>query len=156
MQFKGQWWVKIALIAAIMIVSSMAYADQVQQIRQLEMQRYEAMAQGKLALLDTMLDDNMIFTHANGHIDTKETFMNILKTKVLEYKSIETQDIQIRDYGTCGVVTGLSLLHIKVRNKDKHLRLRFTTVYVKQKDQWRVVAYQSTQAPALEQTTKAR
>jgi ketosteroid isomerase-like protein len=131
----------------MMLWTTSVYANNAEEIRALEMQRYQAMVQGEFALLDTMLSDDLVFTHANGQIDVKKAFMDRLKSGILEYKSIETRDVKVRFYGTCSIVTGISLLNIKVKDEDRELPLRFTTVYVKQENQWRVVAYQSTLLP---------
>jgi ketosteroid isomerase-like protein len=112
----------------------------------MENQRYQAMVQKDLKLLDSVLDDNLIFTHASGKIDSKESFIDSLNSGALVYKKIDIEDTEVRLYDSCGVVTGKSLLDIHVRGEDRKLQLRFTTVWVKDQGVWKVVAYQSTSA----------
>lgn len=113
----------------------------------LENQRYQAMVGADMELLDAMLDDGLIFTHASGKIDTKESFLNTISSGDLSYKTIIIDDAAVRNYDSCRVVTGKSLLDVNVRGEDRKLQLRFTTVWVEEESGWKVVAYQSTKAP---------
>jgi ketosteroid isomerase-like protein len=113
---------------------------------ELEKQRYQAMVNVDLELLDSMLDDDLIFTHASSKLDTKESFLESLKSGTLVYKAIDIGDVEIRMHDFAGVVTGESHLDIHVRGEDRKLQLRFTTVWLKKSDGWKVVAYQSTRA----------
>jgi len=113
----------------------------------LENQRYQAMVQADMELLDAMLDDGLIFTHASGKIDTKSSFLKNLGSGNLIYKTIAIDDAAVRIYDSCGVVTGKSKLEINVRGEDRMLQLRFTTVWIEEESGWKVVAYQSTHAP---------
>jgi hypothetical protein len=112
----------------------------------LEKQRYQAMVKIDLELLDSLLDHDLIFTHASAKLDTKESFMNSLKSGNLVYKSIDLEDVEVRMHESAGIVTGKSLLDIHVRGEDRKLQLRFTTVWLEKSDGWKVVAYQSTRA----------
>lgn len=121
--------------------------EEVNELSKLENQRYQAMVHTDLELLDSMLDDGLIFTHASGKIDTKETFIKSLRSGTLTYKTIDLEDVEVRMYSSCGIVTGTSLLDINVKGEDRRLQLRFTTVWFKDQAGWKVVAYQSTHLP---------
>jgi hypothetical protein len=105
------------------------------------------MVETDLELLDSLLDDDLIFTHASAKLDTKESFMESLKLGSLTYKAIDIEDVEVRMHGSCGIATGTSLLDLHVRGEDRKLRLRFTTVWVEKPAGWKVVAYQSTRLP---------
>lgn len=113
----------------------------------LEKQRYSAIVRADVKFLDTMLDDNLIFTHASGKIDTKESFTSSLKSGILTYNKIDIDDVEVRLYDSFGVVTGRSVLEINVRGEDRTLELLFMTVWMKDQNGWKVVAYQSTRRP---------
>ena len=46
----------------------------------LENSRYRAMVRVDIDRLDTLLDDDLIFTHASGKIDSKRTFLESLRS----------------------------------------------------------------------------
>lgn len=113
---------------------------------ELEKQRYRAMVETDMELLDSILDSDLIFTHASAKLDTKESFMSSLRSGSLNYKAIDLEDLEVRMHGGCGIITGNSFLDIHVRGEDRKLKLRFTTVWVETQGSWKVVAYQSTRA----------
>ena len=113
---------------------------------ELERQRYRAMVSTDMESLDSMLDDDLIFTHASSKLDTKESFMKSLRSGGLTYRAIDIEDVEVRMHGPCGIVTGKSLLDLQVQGEDRKLQLRFTTVWLEKSDGWKVVAYQSTRA----------
>ena len=135
---------------AIALVTTSGCASQMNKeidLLTLEQQRYSAIVNGDVETLDVMLNDDLIFTHASGKIDTKESFIRSLKAGTLTYNKIDTEDIEVRLFDSCGIVTGKSILDITVRGEDRKLKLLFTTVWVSDQHGWTVAAYQSTQSP---------
>ena len=116
-------------------------------VLELEEQRYQAMVEQNVETLDSMLDDDLIFTHASGKIDTKATFLESLGSGTLIYKAVEIDNVKVRVYGDCGVINGESRLDLHVRGEDRTLNMLFTTVWVRDSNGWKVVAYQSTRQP---------
>ena len=118
-----------------------------QEILQVENRRYEAMVQGDLTALDAVLSADLTYAHSSAVLDTKAQYMATLASGQLQYVSITPQEVQVRCYGSCGVVTGIALLHIQLHGQDRRFRIRYTSVYVKQQDCWQMVALQSTGLP---------
>ena len=114
----------------------------------LENERYQAMVRTDLRFLDSILDEDLIFTHASGKIDSKSSLIESLSKGTLIYNQIEIHHPRVRRYGACGVVTGESLLDITVQGENRKLQLQFTTVWIEDQGRWKVVAYQSTHIPA--------
>lgn len=113
----------------------------------LEKQRYSAIVRADVKSLDAILDDNLIFTHASGKIDTKESFITSLKSGNLTYNKIDVKDAEVRLYDSFGIITGRSALEISVEGEDRTLELLFMTVWMEDQRGWKVVAYQSTRRP---------
>lgn len=118
-----------------------------QEILHVENRRYEAMTQGDLAALDAVLSADLTYMHSGGSLDTKAQYMATLASGQLQFVSITPQEVQVRGYGACGVVTGIALLHIKRHGQDRRFRIRYTSVYIKQQDRWQMVAFQATGLP---------
>ena len=116
-------------------------------LAELESQRYEAMVKQNTDFLESTLSDNLIFTHASAKIDTKESFLDTLSAGSLVYKSIETEDVKVKKFQSFGIVTGTSRLQLEINGKNRRLQLRFTSVWMQENGQWKIVAYQSTHMP---------
>ncbi len=113
-------------------------------IRQLENRRFHAMIEADTAALDTILADDLTYTHTNGWVDTKEQFIGWLETGELNYESITTHSVLVRVYAATAVVTGQAAVEIKVNGQAKNLQIRFIDVYVEREGHWQMVAWQST------------
>ena len=118
-----------------------------QELLKVEHDRYRAMEKIDIAHLDKVMDDSLMFIHANGSIDKKKAFLDRLKAKGLRYNSVVTSDLSARVFGACGVVTGKSDLEITVGERKINPQLIFTSVYAKKGDNWVLVSYQSTNQP---------
>ena len=59
------------------------------------------------AALDRLLADDLTYTHSTAKVDTKATYLELLLSGRTRYQSLEPADVQIRIYGTTGVVTGI-------------------------------------------------
>ena len=116
-------------------------------IRQLESRRFQAMIEADTAALDTILADDLTYTHTSGWVDTKEQFIGWLESGELNYESISTDSVRVRVYAAVAVVTGQAAVKIKVNGQEKNLQIRFIDVYVKRNAHWQMVAWQSTRLP---------
>lgn len=118
-----------------------------QEIRQRETHRFDAVVRGDIAALDDILSDDLTYTHTTGVYETKAEFLAKLKSGQLKYEAFTPEDIQVRVYGATGVITGVTRVNVQVKGEPLRFRLRFTDVYVKQGDRWRMVAWQATRLP---------
>ena len=118
-----------------------------QELLKVEHDRYRAMERIDIAHLDKVMDDNLMFIHASGSIDSKKVFLDRLSTKIQQYNSVVTSDLKARVFGECGVVTGKSDLKITVGERKINPQLIFTSVYAKIGGSWVLVSYQSTLQP---------
>ena len=116
-------------------------------IRELETRRFQAMIEADTAALDTILAEDLTYTHTSGWVDTKEQFIGWLESGELNYQSISTDSVTVRVYAAATVVTGQAAVKIKVNGQAKNLHIRFIDVYVKRNAHWQMVAWQSTRLP---------
>ncbi|MGH9840595.1 MAG: nuclear transport factor 2 family protein [Blastocatellia bacterium] len=112
----------------------------------------DAIVKGEMETLDQLLADDYIITSSTSTLRDKQAEMADVKLPAgLSWVFIKTDDLRVRVYGQTAVVTG----HIRwrVRNKDREVddERRFTSVFVKQKGQWRIVAQQMTRPPQQNQ-----
>lgn len=117
------------------------------EIAGVEARRFRAMTEGDLAALQGMLGDELTYTHANGWTQTKSEFIEMIRSKQLQYVAIEPANIQVRSYGTAAVATGRAELTVRSEGKEESLQVRFIDVYVRRRGRWQMVAWQSTRLP---------
>lgn len=115
-----------------------------QQVREVERRRVQALTGNDMAALERLLADDLVYTHSNGLVDSKESFLASLRSGAAKYEAMEHEDVRVRTYGETAVLTGLTKVKVKSRGEDLSLTLRFTSVYAKQAGHWRMVTWQST------------
>ena len=123
--------------------------QQQRELLDLQELRARAMCGRHLATLDEMLDDALIYVHANGATDDKTGFLALIEHPVRRYLSIDYADCRVVGLGEGGrVVAGRALLRlIRAGGEHAELPVRYTTVYVRRGATWRLVAWQATSLP---------
>ncbi|PKB70870.1 MAG: hypothetical protein BZY87_08430 [SAR202 cluster bacterium Io17-Chloro-G6] len=109
----------------------------------LENRRIEAMVKGDIKALEEILADDLIYTHTTARLDTKTSFIAAISSGSTNYRSVEREDVKVRQFGETAVVTG----HAKFHVGDNKFEARFTDVYAKRNNAWQMVAWQSTRLP---------
>ena len=109
----------------------------------LENRRIEAMIKGDIQALEEILADDLIYTHTTARLDTKTSFIEAISSGRSNYRSVEREDVKVRQFGDTAVVTG----HAKFHVGDNKFEARFLDVYAKRDGVWQMVAWQSTKLP---------
>jgi len=126
---------------------SLAAGQEERVLSDLESRRFEAMTKGDLAVLDGILADEMTYTHSTGQFETKQQFLDDLRSGKLKYEFIAPEDVLVRLYGTAAVVTGRARVQVRMQGQALGFQIRYTGVYAKRTGHWRLVAWQSTRLP---------
>ena len=113
-------------------------------LKQLEKQRSEALIKGDAGFLDRTTADDYSMITSSGQLRNKGRMMGDLKSGEVKFQSADVDDLEVRIYGDTAVVTGRHTQKAQSAGKDISGQYRFTRVYVKQKGQWKAVAYQAT------------
>jgi hypothetical protein len=90
-----------------------------------------AEVQGNTPMLDRVLTDNYLHTHATGLVQNKTEFIGDGKPK---YTAGEISQIQVRLFGTSAIVNGHELV-----NGDHHYV--FSAVWIQEQGKWRLAAW---------------
>ncbi len=106
--------------------------------------RRAAMIRSDVAVLDTLLDDALIWTHSSGKTDTKASFLAGIGSGVVRYLALETQDVAVIRHGDVFVCHGLLIGRASRDGVEKSLSNRFLAVWVQGEESFRMVAWQST------------
>lgn len=116
-------------------------------IRRLQERRFEAMVAGDIPTLNSILADDMVYTHTTAQADTKKQFLNSLASGRLKYESIQVNEATVRVYGTAAIVTGQATMKVSSGSQRMSFVVRFTDVYANRDGRWQMVAWQSTRLP---------
>jgi ketosteroid isomerase-like protein len=110
--------------------------------------RFAAMVAADIPRLAEMIDESAVYQHSTAAAETKQSFLDNIKTKTLQYHVLEPMERQVRVYGDVAIITGV--LRIKATNRGEAMdtRLRFTDIYARRDARYRLVSWQSTRFPA--------
>jgi ketosteroid isomerase-like protein len=114
------------------------------QINDLEDRRYAAMVDTDLDTLDDLLSDDVIYTHSDASVDTKKSYLNMLRSGRLVYLAVEhTTDLVLTRPGVA-IVAGTMSGSIRMHGAAKTLNSRIAAVWVTEGGRWRLAAFQAT------------
>jgi antitoxin component YwqK of YwqJK toxin-antitoxin module len=89
----------------------------------------------------------LIYTHSNGKIDSKTTYINSIKEGKSVYDKIEVEELRLRAYNDqkTVVVNGtIMITQPPVDGKPTLAHIRYTVVYIKTKaNGWQLTTWQS-------------
>ena len=106
--------------------------------------RRVATLNGDANAVASMMIDDLTFTHANAIVETKEQFVDAIKTRRLQYKALTDEDRQVRVHGSTGVVSGTCRILVDASSTEIDIRVRFTELWVKESETWRMMLWHAT------------
>ncbi|MGN6319795.1 nuclear transport factor 2 family protein [Trinickia sp.] len=125
-------------------------AKVIEAIRALERDRFRAMVDGDVPVLNQLLSDSVSYIHTNGKRETKQQFIDSISTGHRRYRQIEvqSQDVLPVGSGTC-VVTGRALVEMEANNGALLFPIAYTAIQAQEGGHWRLVAWHASRC-ALE------
>lgn len=118
------------------------------QVDDLEDRRYAAMVGPDLDALDELLSDDVVYTHSNASVDTKASYLEILRTGTLVYHSLDHTTEAVVTRPGVAIVSGTMSGSIRMNGAEKTLNSRVAAVWVAEDGRWRLAAFQPTPMPA--------
>ena len=111
----------------------------------LEHDRFRAMVEGDVSLLNQLLSDNVSFVHTNGKRETKQQFIDAISAGHRRYRQIEVQSQEVLTVGkeTC-VVSGRALFELEANNGALLFPIAYTAIQAKEDGRWRLIVWHAT------------
>jgi ketosteroid isomerase-like protein len=149
---------KLILFIALLATSQLTYAQTMSkaekkqaaaktEVEALERQRFAAQVSKDFDFLGKVFADDLIYTHSNGKIDSKTTYINSIKEGKSVYDKIEVEELRLRAYNDqkTVVVNGtIMITQPTADGKQTLAHIRYTTVYIKTKaNGWQLTTWQS-------------
>jgi uncharacterized protein (TIGR02246 family) len=125
-------------------VEQAASANAEQEIAALSDQAVQAYLKGDVSFVEKYFADDYTAIHSDGKLSTKAEEIENFKSGALKYESIDVRDLKIRTYGDTAVTNTLASIKVTANGKTFGGDIRNTRVWVKQKGNWKVVAFQVT------------
>lgn len=120
----------------------------IDELKEMEARRIRGLLSMDFELLTTMLPEDLSHVHSNGHLQNREELYDRM-INLIEFISIEREDLTYRFYGTVAVVTGLMKMTSRMRQTDvtSNALATVTQTWVKEPQGWMQVAFQSARHP---------
>ncbi|RBP42965.1 nuclear transport factor 2 family protein [Eoetvoesiella caeni] len=111
-------------------------------------ERYGAMIANNLAVLDQLLDGDLVYTHSSAIVDTKRQYLDSLRDGRVKYVAADRRDAVVAVYGTIALMHGQTVMQAVIDGTTKQLNNLFQAVWIQREGNWRLLAWASTVIPA--------
>ncbi|MBV9289680.1 MAG: nuclear transport factor 2 family protein [Hyphomicrobiales bacterium] len=109
--------------------------------------RYAALTNDDFAGMERLFGDELLYTHSSGRSDTKASFIELLRSKSLVYRSMQRSNVNVRTYGCVAIITGSGHFEVTTNGKDATVDLLFHSIWVKRGGRAQFISWESTLAP---------
>ena len=135
-----------AVVSLLMSVTTLAKDKNSveQEVLNLEKQWVDALIKGDTAFLEKFYTDDLTYTHSNGLLDSKRSYIDKLKSGASKYQSVDRDEIKVAVHGDTALVTCHWTPKSMSNGNQTNTNARYLHVYVKTKDGWKMAAHQST------------
>ena len=145
---RGKMKPKFFILVFFLITSGVAFAQASspaeQEVLKAEQERIAAAISANIAKLEQLLSADLSYTHSNALVESKNDFLNSIKSGNIKYEAVNHKNVKVNLYGDTAVLRGQSDLKVQFKGQPVSLPIRFTAVYVKKDGRWQLTAWQST------------
>lgn len=117
------------------------------EVRALERRRIEATRANDVDALAPLLDEDLIYINSVGQIYDKGAYLRAIRTNALTYDvDFDVHETHSRAFDGLVILAGVMLGHSRLEGEQQVFRFRCISVWRKDADAWRMVAWQSSSA----------
>jgi ketosteroid isomerase-like protein len=135
-------------LVAIALGNEVASDQQAAQIEKeivnTEHQRDQAIQDRDMSALDRVHTEDFTFVNTRGEVLNKAEYLDEIRTGALKILSFQQDDYHFQVYRDAVVLTGRSSGVVEYHGKANQVPRRFTMVYIKDHDRWRLATYHGT------------
>jgi ketosteroid isomerase-like protein len=123
-----------------------------QQVRKAEEERREAILRNDIKALGLLMapEYTAIFNLTGGRVTTKADELAMDQPGARKVESWDPTDVSIQIYGDVGLVIGLAEVTDVLKGERRHIRFRYTHVWVKRNGSWQLVHRHTTRVATIE------
>ena len=136
---------RFSILFLLLVMTGLLFSQskKEQQIASLEQLRFEAMIQQDVPFLEKVLAENVTYAHSNGLVENKTQHLENVRSGNITYQEMNVEESATRLYKKTAVTNGIINVKGLYKGTSFNVRLGYTNVYVKQKRQWKLAAWQS-------------
>jgi len=130
----------LSLLAALPLRAGSLEED----VRAADASRVLATIAGNVARLGPLLSNGLLYTHADGRVQTKAEFLAAVKTAQIKYEAYNYADVKVtRVTDDVAYMSGRARLRATAGALHVEFTLSFLSVWRREDGAWRLLAYQS-------------
>ena len=100
-----------------------------EKILEFEEARLDAMLKGDAGRLEKLMAEGSLYIHSAGGVDSKEVFVEKVRTADLDYKSIENSVEQVNEIEDLFLITGILDISVLRSGVPAEIHIRYLTVW---------------------------
>jgi len=122
-----------------------------EQVRALERRRIEATRANDVDALEPALHDGLVYINSVGRIYDKGAYLRAIRTHALTYEvDFDVAETDCRVFDDLIILAGVMLGHSRLEGEQQVFRFRCISIWRKDGDAWRMVAWQSSSSSKAE------
>ena len=118
-----------------------------EELLKIENEFAEAIVRNDLEGIGRLVADDWIIIEPDGGIVDRARFFEVIKSGALTHEMMESEDLRVRVYGDCAVVTAITRTKGKFMRQEFSTQERATDVFVKRDGRWQCVLTHLTRFP---------
>lgn len=116
-------------------------------VLELSKKKFQWMIAMNFDSLEKVLDERLLFIHSNGWPETKQEFIDDIKSGKLRYSAIEVIEASARVYEKSAVITGRGKFTVTLEGKDMTLELKYSEFYISKNGKWLLASRHANRMP---------
>ena len=140
-------------IAMPIVLASFAHtrdSSVIKEVEAVERKRFDAQVHKDYNYLEKVFSPDLIYIHSGGAVNTKGEYIQSIKDGKSVYEHIDVEEMKLRPYnnGKTVVINGkITIASPPVDGKQSLAHLRYAVVYIRKKEGWQLVMWQSLKLP---------
>ena len=110
--------------------------------------RYAAQLGNDFAAMERLFSDDLVYIHSNTLLDTKNSFIESMRSGNVKYRGMKRGEVRVRTYGNVAIISGQCKFEVTARGEDRSLDLFFHSVWAKRPAGVQFISWQSTRVPS--------
>lgn len=137
----------VAATCVLTACSTIAGATAEQEIRTAEKSWAAAVVKRDFPALEKIYTEQLIYAHATGALESKQQYLNRLRTGAQKYDSITHESVRVAPYGDAVISHSIVRMIGNTNGTPFNDHVMMLHVWVKDGGAWRLAAHQTTKIP---------
>src|SRR5215469_9339438 len=154
-------WISLSVVlgasAVLAAQTPSAGSHAADEVMATEQARTTALDHSDVAALERIMADDVTYIHASGKVDTKNSYLDAIRSGQLHYISWKPIKLNVRMAGDGAVIDGEYAVRVtdsRVQPAPFDINIFILTVYAKRDGGWQQIAWQSTRDVATSPPTR--